>query len=418
MPAAVVAAAHVVALCVGSVVLLARYAGKPPWEILYAEDGWVFLRGALEHSWGSVLHPYAGYLQLVPRLIAEGVSWLPLRDAAAGFAVIAALVAAGCAVFVFHASAGHVRTLVLRALLGIAVLALPTALIEITNSGVNTPWYLLFAAFWAILWRPRSWAGMAMAALVCFAAAASTTVAALYAPLVLARVIALPRVREHAVTAGWLVGCALQLPAVLESPSQLSHVATLRQAVAFYGHDVILPAGGWHLAWHLRLLTGNGWDVAIPAAVIAAAAAWTIIAAGTRARLFVVAALGLGFAIAVAGALVRWRVTILPVSLGWEPGSRYTDVPILLLDAAAVVAVDGYLGRCGIPLRGATATLALVAVLGAGWAADFRYPSNRDKGAPWPQIVDRAVHACRQHQLATVALPPLRTSVSCSVVDS
>lgn len=106
MPAAVVAAAHVVALCVGSVVLLARYAGKPPWEILYAEDGWVFLRGALEHSWGSVLHPYAGYLQLVPRLIAEGVSWLPLRDAAAGFAVIAALVAAGCAVFVFTRAQG------------------------------------------------------------------------------------------------------------------------------------------------------------------------------------------------------------------------------------------------------------------------------------------------------------------------
>jgi hypothetical protein len=43
---------------------------------------------------------------------------------------------------------------------------------EIADSGVNAPWYLLLAVFWALLWRPRTRAGMAVAAFVAFAAAA------------------------------------------------------------------------------------------------------------------------------------------------------------------------------------------------------------------------------------------------------
>jgi hypothetical protein len=300
-------------------------------------------------------------------------------------------------------------------MLGVATLALPVGILEIANNGVNTPWYLLFATFWALLWRPRSWGGMAVAAIVCLAATASTVMAALYAPLALARVIALPRVREHAATAGWLAGCALQVPAVLGSRSQLSHVATLHQAVGFYAHDVILPAAGWHLAWHLRTL-GNGWGVAIPAAVIAAGAAWAIVTGGTRVRFFVLTTLGLGFVLAVSGALTRWWVTTIPVSPLWEPGSRYTAVPILLLDAAAVVAVDAYVRRRGMPVRTVTVIVALGAVLAFGWVSDFRYLTVRSKGRPWPQIVANASHSCERHKLTTVELRALHAKVSCSLL--
>jgi hypothetical protein len=65
------------------------------------------------------------------------------------------------------------------------------------------------------VWRPRSLAGAVVAGVVCFAAASSNALAALYLPLVAARVIALPRVREQAATIGLIVGGALQLPAVL-----------------------------------------------------------------------------------------------------------------------------------------------------------------------------------------------------------
>ncbi len=79
-------------------------------------------------------------------------------------------------------------------------------------------WYLLFAAFWALVWRPRSRWGLAAAALVCFAASSSNPLAVIYLPLVAARLIALPRLREHAATLGWKVEQAapLQVPAVLD----------------------------------------------------------------------------------------------------------------------------------------------------------------------------------------------------------
>ena len=48
--------------------------------------------------------------------------------------------------------------------------------------------------------------------------AASEVLVIVLVPLLLVRLIALPRVREHAVTLGWLAGCLLQLPYVLQRP--------------------------------------------------------------------------------------------------------------------------------------------------------------------------------------------------------
>ena len=194
----------------GVLVMLVRVAGTavPAWDSIYGEDLSIYLVQALQHPW-PVLASYAGYLQLVPRLMAQFVVYLPLRDAAAAFAVSGALVTTGCALFIFSASAGHVRSAGLRVVLALAVVLLPVAQLEIADSDVNCPWYLLFALFWAALWRPRTRAGMAGAAAIGFFTAASTTVSVVFAPLLLARVIALPRLREHAVTAGW----AARLPA-------------------------------------------------------------------------------------------------------------------------------------------------------------------------------------------------------------
>lgn len=200
------------AVLLGILVMLVRVGGPvPAWDSIYAEDLSVFLVQALEHH-GQLLVGYAGYLQLVPRLIAQFAAYLPLRDAAAAFAVIGALVTAGCALFIFYASAGHIRSAVLRLVLAVAVILLPVAPLEIADSGVNCPWYLLFALFWAVLWRPRTPAGMAGAAAVGFITAASTTMSIVFAPLLLARVIALPRPRQHAVTAGWGPAACCRFP--------------------------------------------------------------------------------------------------------------------------------------------------------------------------------------------------------------
>jgi hypothetical protein len=194
--------------------MLLRVAHIPAWDVVYAEDNGVFLVGALAHPW-DLLAPFGGYLELVPRILGQVASLLPLWDAAWVYAVSGALIAAVCALFTYHASEGYIRSPWLRAMLGAALILLPLAPMEMADNGVASPWYLLPAAFWAVMWRPRTGWGMLAAALMAFAAASSEIVAVIYLPLLVIRVIALPRWREHAVTIGFLLGLLVQIPAIL-----------------------------------------------------------------------------------------------------------------------------------------------------------------------------------------------------------
>src|SRR5262249_55411790 len=143
---------------------------------------------------------------------------VPIRDASVAFAVAGALVASACGLFAYHASAGQVSSRWLRALVGLSVVLLPVAQLEIADNGVNTIWYLLVALFWAALWRPRTRTGAAVAAVVAFAAASSSSLALVFAPLFAARAVVVPRrPREHAATVGWALGSLLQVAVILTS---------------------------------------------------------------------------------------------------------------------------------------------------------------------------------------------------------
>jgi hypothetical protein len=115
--------------------VLLRVPGIPAWDTIYAEDYSEFLIAALQHPW-HLLIQYNGYEQLLPRVIAQLVTYLPLADAATAFACCGALTAAACALFVFHASAGHVRSAALRVLLAVAVVLLSSARPRLTSG----PW--------------------------------------------------------------------------------------------------------------------------------------------------------------------------------------------------------------------------------------------------------------------------------------
>jgi hypothetical protein len=423
VPALGIAAIYIAAIAAGALILLVRQAGNPAWNTIWGEDGGVFLPGALQHPWSSLFQPYAGYLQTVPRLIAECAALLPFSAAAAVFAVGGALVASACAALVFHASAGHVRTPALRVVLAASVVLLPTALIEVANSAVDSPWFLMYALFWVLLWRPRSRAGLALAALLGLATMASQIVAIVYLPLAVARVIALPRVREHAVTAGLLIGAAVQVRPVMMSREV--HPSHLARALGFYFHQVITPAvAGRHVADVLQAITSSGLAcVAIAAVLVAALIGWALVSGGPRSRTFVVAAMVMGLLLTLIPAMDRSRVTVAAGGVApiWVPGDRYTIAPILLIDAVAVVAVDAWLRRGGT-FRTSTwqrrAACAVLAVLVVTWAADFRYGDLRSKYQPWPQVVNIARTDCRAHDLTTVHVPVLRTNLPCSTVGA
>ena len=388
-----------VAVPLGVLVMLVRVAGIPAWDGIYGEDFGIFLVQALQHPW-PLLVGYAGYLQLVPRLIAEFVVYLPLRDAAVAFATIGALVTVGCALFIFHASAGYVRSAVLRFVLALAVVLLPVAQLEIADSAVNSPWYLLFALFWAVLWRPGTRAGMAGAAAIGFFTAASTTMSVVFAPLLLARVIALPRLREHAVTMGWAAGCLLQAPYVVSNlggaQSRVAHPASPGPVLAFYGHEVVLPALGWHLAWWVQAFAGRNGALLIIGAILAVFFGWVLRTQRGPARVFVVAALITSFLFTVVGAALKPGVTTAPVTEGFESGSRYTALPIFLIEAAVVVAVGSFICHKQHRLRTVAAVTALVGVLSVGWVTDFRYQGWRGNTINWPPTATTWLQACQQ----------------------
>jgi hypothetical protein len=416
--------AGVAAVVLGAVVMLARIGGRPAWDSVYAEDPGIYLPGALAHPW-NLLQSYGGYLQLVPRLIGQIAALLPIRDASAVFAAGGALVASACGLFAYHASAGHVSSRWLRALLGLSVVLLPVAQLEIADNGVNSIWYLLTALFWAALWRPRTRAGAAAAAIVAFAAAASSSLALLYAPLFAARAIVVPRrLREHAATAGWALGCLLQVLVILASHQSRLRPHNPVNAVLYYAHEVLLPALGWHLSWHLRQIAGLTGATALAGGLIVIVLACVVATQARRCRVFVIAAVATGLVFTAFTSAFAWGGPGQRVAIRVEHGARYSTVPILLLDAALIVAADAYARRWWPRPRAIAAVAALLAVLAAGWATDFRYPVRRFAGpsSSWEHRAGAWLRYCRHTPAGTITVSfpdwwgtaPLTTTFSCS----
>src|SRR5258708_7626311 len=192
-------AVRVGAIVLGAGLLLLRIPGLPPWDSLYLDDYGTFFVRALEHPW-QLFSPQHGYVQVLPHLVAQLATYVPLRRVPEVFALSGALIASACGLYVFHASAGHIQSVTLRGLLGAAIVLLPIAPLEIADNTLGAPWYMLLALFWAVLWRPRTRTAAAVTALLAFATAASTSIAVLFAPLLAIRLYALRRPCDHAVT--------------------------------------------------------------------------------------------------------------------------------------------------------------------------------------------------------------------------
>jgi len=427
----VVAGLKVGAVVLGAGLLLLRIPGLPPWDSLYLDDYGTFFVRALENPW-QLFSPQHGYVQLLPHLIAQLATYVPLPLVAKVFAVSGAVIASACGLYVFHASAGHVRSRALRVLLGLAVVLLPVAPLEIADNTLGAPWYMLLALFWGVLWRPRSRAGMAVTAVLAFATAASTTIAVLYAPLLAARLYTLRRPRDHAVTAGWLAGCLAQLPVVAStasggrSPLDNFSASGAGLSLSFYGHDVVLPSLGWHLSWWLQSLAGRDGATVIVAAVLAIVFA-AILVTQSRSRLFVAVALVTGFGISLfSTTLVGYVSTSPPVKVNVEFGARYTALPIFLIESAIIVGADCALRqwrrtrresaaratrRPAPALLTTVAVVALLVVMVVSWVPDFRYENaiRVDYATgPWQSIVTMWHRDCASSRTGEIDVRAIR----------
>ena len=137
------------AVLAGTGVGLARQPGAGALDTVWAEDGTIFLADAWRPGfWDELWSPYAGYLHLGPRLLAELVASFPATWAAAVLATQAAVLTAAMAVVVFAVSAAHLPRTVQRVVASAPVVVLPLAQGDLLNAIANLHWPALYVTFW------------------------------------------------------------------------------------------------------------------------------------------------------------------------------------------------------------------------------------------------------------------------------
>ncbi len=140
---------------VAAVAVLARNGSPPFLDVLYAEDGTLFYADARAAGLNAIWTPYAGYLNVVPRVASEAIAVLSVDHVAGAYSVFAAVLVALLALYVFFTSRVLLDSWPSRALLAGAMCLPPLASETIANVS-NLHWYLMFAAFWAIIGNPRN----------------------------------------------------------------------------------------------------------------------------------------------------------------------------------------------------------------------------------------------------------------------
>lgn len=390
-------------MVVAAVLQLARQSGVPSYETIWAEDGAVFLTEALRGPLvDTIFRPHGSYLQVVPRLVGAIVSPVPLAQAALAVSLASALVVAALSVFTFWASgsAGFLRTTGARAALAAIVVLLPAAAYETNATLANLHWYLIFAAFWALVARPRSRVAWCLCVAVVVLAVLSDPLAALLLPIVAWR-LWVSRSTRNLVLAGAFLATATAQLVVLLTADELESFAErqLADIPAAYGLRVASSAlvgdrslGELYLALGPLLPLGS---LLVVAAVLAYGLLRRGASAGVLAVLMVASvgywAVPLGIR-GAGGLLTRESLTL--------NGSRYTIVPLLFLLAALVHIFDrprttGPDARLDVPRVVAAGLLAAVVLV------NFTGFNVRQSGPSWTSELADARARCLDRSLPT-----------------
>lgn len=395
------------AVAIGWLLLLLRQPGVSALDTLWAEDGAAFLSDALIRPFGELLlKPQSGYALVVPRVIAEIASRLPLDLAAVTMSGGSALLLSMLAAFVYRASSS-IQDGAVRLVVASSVILLPVAASEATNNATNLHWFLTFAAFWALVWVPDRWTLRLLAATLVAVAGLTDPLTLLLLPMVAMRLLAVRRRADHVVTVAWAAGLSVQLLVVLMAGSTepAPGVAPVELAAAFGARVVVLNALGLPLSESLW----PDWGDALPILGCAGAVLLAVYVA-TRpaftAKPVALGAIGVGAAMFVVTHVIRWS-HLLAASQTWESslaGSRYLVVPALLMFTAVAL----LLGRRDPRIRHGPWSRLRGAVLVwyvAVVATSFSTTNGREDGPSWREALNAAREFCTQGQVGTLQVP-------------
>lgn len=375
-------------------------------KALFAEDGPVYLGGALTHGFfDSLVTPYAEYLVVLPRLLGEVATIGPLRSAPETMNIGAVLLVGASGLAVWVASAGLVRNGYLRALLVALVLVPPAGGLETVVSATNVAWYTSFAVFWLLLWRPEADWSAGLGALLILATGLSSPTIFFFAPLAVLRAVALRDRRDALLVGAFGVAFAIQVPVTALSSEQVSeslwtgNILTVFLQRVVNGSALGLELGGeaW-AAW--------GWPFLVAISVAVAAALVALAVRATSGRLFALIAVVTAIVMFLASAYQRalGNVMVWPEGTFNTLGGRYAIIPALLVASATIVLVDSRSRSGG---REIWPAVVLSAVMAVAMVTSFGGNAHREMPS-WRASLEAGAAECRKHDIetATVFITP------------
>ena len=391
---------------------LLRQSGVAATNTIWAEDGAIFYeQSRVDGFLHTLTIPYGGYLQLEPRLFVQLTRLAPMADAAAVMAVTGTCFLALVCCYVFHASRGVLPLVWSRLLLVAVVILLPLATGEILDNNVNIGWWFFFAAFWALVTRPRTTTDAVLAGMVCVLATGTEPLVALLLPLAAVRLLVLRTdLRQAAPVIGLILGLAYQGIGFINASGNPSTFALANT------HGVLRALGlrvgwGWlsgnvisnHLiaSSHAAVWQGTGY------LVLAAVVGVALLLRHRATLFFVVTAVGFAVIIFVVPVFVRG---VGPNLVG-QPlfvGSRYSATPVLLVWSAIAVEAVRLSQATQRRVAHFVPALACLVLLVPVWVLDFRTANQRTDGPGWNEQVAAATSACKSHPggQATLQISP------------
>jgi hypothetical protein len=384
---------------------LVRGPGHRAPDVIWAEDGGVFLNQAMRHSlWHNLVVPHAGYLQVIARLLTQPAAHLPLFWVAIWLAVSAAIVVALISLVVWFASVGVVQSLWARLLLTALVPVLPQAGFEVNAAVCDVHWYLIYAAFWVLLAAPSSWRGQLGASAVVVLAALSDPLTALVLPAAALGLMRASR-RDLALMAPVALCSALGLQIwfhLTRAVGFRSSPTTLGDLPAIYGLRVVLSAvtgdrmlGLVYMTLGLPIVAATGLLAVIGLAALMRQADRT-------AQLVAAVCLVISVALLFVTLGLRGTSGIVDRDGFTLNGSRYTIMPLLMLWTAVLVLLDRLEIRRHVGLAGPSMAVPGVigivapAFLGMQVLSDWGGNTVRSAGPSWSADLRTAAATCQQ----------------------
>jgi len=390
--------AAAVLVVAGAAISLARTGGPGALNTIWIEDAGNLLNDALHQSvMTTITTQINGYYSLVPRIVtaiavaAGGVKFAPAIMAAG-----AALQYAGYGLLAYVASGPHLRRVPLRLLVAVPTVVIPLGYTQVNNDLITVQFIALYGVFWLVIWRPAGLAGKITAVVAMLGITLTSILAVLFAPLVVARLIADRSKAAISLAACWALGIAVQWSVSLRGLSNrpanwytspvwvLKNYVTRAVPRAIFGEDALGGSGTnaegkpapLHIASHAMhdALIAGAWVIVLVVIVVALARLtdphWPL--AITAAAFSVIIFLG----------EIVDNLTIV------QP--RYVIAPALLLYVAIVALLRPKGDGIGWLPVGVFAALLLVVI-----GFNYRVTNNgRAESPAWTSVVANATREC------------------------